>query len=90
MKANPTINSINLKGNKFTDEGIQHLARAICNTALEDISLANNKITDKCLEPTAAILRTNKTIQKLDLSGNGIVNRVAKNKMANTLTWVSV
>ena len=89
MKTSPSLNILNLTGNKFTDEGIIHIARAICETNLEEVVFANNRLTDKCLEPTAHILKTNKNLRTLDLSCNaGINSRVAKNKMTNTLTWV--
>jgi len=91
LKTYGGLRSLDLTGNRITDEGVQLLAKAICEAPrLELLLLANNKITEKCIEPLAATLRTNKTLKLLDLQGNGITNRVFKNKIKNVLTWVEI
>lgn len=91
LKTLLTIKSIDLNNNKISDEGVQHIAKAICDCpALEVLILSNNKLTEKCIEPLAATLRTNKVLKSLDLTGNGIANRVFKNKIKNSLPWVDI
>lgn len=91
LKTYGGLRSLDLSGNRISDEGVQLIAKAVCETPrLELLILANNKITEKCIEPLAATLRTNKTLKVLDLQGNGIVNRVFKNKIKNVLTWVEI
>ena len=62
----------------------------MCETQLECLIIQSNKLTEKCIEPLAAVLRTNKTLKVLDLQENGITNRVFKNKIKNSLTWMDV
>jgi Ran GTPase-activating protein (RanGAP) involved in mRNA processing and transport len=91
MKMYPMIRIIELSQNKLTDKGVEHLAKAICESAqVEQLIISNNKLTEKCTEPLAAVLRTNKNLKVLDLQGNGISNRVFKNKIRNSLTWMDV
>lgn len=85
------LRNLDLNNNKITDEGVQHIAKAICDMpSLEVLVLSNNKLTEKCIEPMAATLRTNKVLKSLDLTGNGITNRVFKNKIKNSLPWVDI
>jgi len=88
LKVYNGLKGLDLSGNKISDDGVQHLARAICETQVDVLIIANNKLTDKCTEPLAGILRTNKQLKVLNLEGNGITNRVAKNKLKNSLSWV--
>jgi len=82
---------LDLSSNKITDVGLQQIAKAVCEAPnLEVLILCNNKMTEKCIEPLAATLRTNKVLKLLDMQGNGITNRVFKNKLKNSLTWVEV
>jgi Ran GTPase-activating protein (RanGAP) involved in mRNA processing and transport len=90
LKSNPLVRYIDLSSNKITDDGVQHLAKAICETQVESLNLASNKLTEKCTEPLAAILRTNKNLKVLDLQNNNINNRVFRNKIRNSLTWMEV
>ena len=84
------MHEIDLSGNKITDSGVQHLAKAIVTSQVESLNLSNNKISEKCIEPLAAILRLAKGLKKLNLEGNGITNRVSKNKLKNSLTWMQI
>lgn len=88
LKQAPTLKGLNLSGNKLTDDGVKHLAKAICETSIEELNISSNKLSEKCMEPLAAIFKTNKGLKVLDLQGNGITNRVFKNKLKNSLTWV--
>jgi Ran GTPase-activating protein (RanGAP) involved in mRNA processing and transport len=56
---------------------------------IQSLNLANNRLSEKCVEPLAATLRVKRNLKELDLAGNGISNRVTKNKIKNVLTWVS-
>ena len=88
LKVAGYMRELDLSGNKITDSGVQHLAKAICDVQIEALNLSNNKISDKCMEPLAAVLRFAKGLRRLNLEGNGITNRVSKNKLKNSLTWM--
>jgi Ran GTPase-activating protein (RanGAP) involved in mRNA processing and transport len=90
LKSAPMVRFVDLSANKITDDGVQHLAKAICETYVESLNLSSNKLTEKCTEPLAAILRTNKNLKVLDLQNNNITNRVFRNKIRNSLTWMDV
>ena len=92
LKHNSQAKGLDLGSNKITDDGIQNLCKGIAEhgQSLLKISFANNKISEKCLEPMAATLRLNKSLKTLNLSGNGFQNRVFKNKIKNVLTWVEI
>jgi len=84
------MHELDLSGNKITDSGVQHLAKAISTSQVESLNLSNNKITEKCIEQLAAVLRLAKGLKQLNLEGNGITNRVSKNKLKNSLTWMQI
>ena len=42
------------------------------------------------MEPLSATLKFAKGLKNLNLEGNGITNRVAKNKLKNSLTWMNI
>lgn len=90
LKANPLVRVLDLSSNKITDDGCQGIAKAICGTEIQTLSFANNKITEKCCEPLAGVLKTNKNLKHLDLSGNNISNRVMQNKIKNSLTQTTL
>ena len=48
---------LDLSNNKITDSGVEHLAKGICESNVESLNLAHNKISDKCMEQLAAVLR---------------------------------
>ena len=88
LQNNGLLHSLDLSGNKISDSGVQHLAKAICESHVDTLDLSNNRISEKCMEPLAAVLRFAKNLRNLNLEGNGITNRVAKNKLKNSLTWM--
>mmetsp|Transcript_28573 Transcript_28573/g.35356 ORF Transcript_28573/g.35356 Transcript_28573/m.35356 type:complete len:136 (+) Transcript_28573:2148-2555(+) len=90
LKVNSYMFKLDLSGNRISDTGVQHLAKAICDCQIESLNLSNNKISEKCMEPLAATLRFAKGLKNLNLEGNGITNRVAKNKLKNSLTWMNI
>lgn len=90
LKAQSILKSLDLGSNKFTDDGVQLIAKAVHETEIQTLILSNNKLTDKCTETLAAIFRTNKHLKLLDLQGNNITNRVARNKLKNSLTTCEV
>ncbi len=62
------IKSLNLSKNRFTDEAIQHIIKALCEvSSIESINLQANKFTEKCVETIVGCLKTNKSIKILDL-----------------------
>lgn len=86
------LKELNLSGNKITDKGLDNLAKSIStsNIQMEMLNLSNNKLTDKSMEPVAGVLRLAKGLKGIDLRGNGITNRVARNKLKNTLNWMNI
>jgi Ran GTPase-activating protein (RanGAP) involved in mRNA processing and transport len=67
LKSYPSIRVIDLTQNKISDDGVQHLAKAVCESQVEQLILVNNKLTEKCTEPLAGVLKTNKSLKVLDL-----------------------
>lgn len=84
------VRSLDLSGNKISDAGVMDIVRAICESQIEQVSLARNKLTEKSAEPIAQTLKSNKHLKSLDLSENLITSRVAKNKLVNSLKKVEV
>ena len=81
-----------MSGNKITDKGLDNLAKTISssNIQMDMLNLSNNKITEKSMESFAGVLRLAKGLNGIDLRGNGITNRVARNKLKNTLNWMNI
>lgn len=52
--------------------------------------ISNNKLTDKCVEQVAAVLSRNKFLSTLNMCDNQITNKVAKNKLINSLKKIDV
>ncbi len=44
------IKSLDLSGNKISDEGIMALIKALCDSQIEIVSFAKNKLTDASSE----------------------------------------
>ena len=63
LKTTGYMHELDLSGNRITDSGVQHLAKAICETQIESLKLDNNKISEKCMEPLAATLRFAKCLK---------------------------
>lgn len=86
------MKELDLSGNKISDKGIENLAKTVSSTNvnIELLNLSNNKISEKCIEPLAGVLRLAKGLKGIDLRGNGITNRVVKNKLKNTLNWMNI
>jgi NLR family CARD domain-containing protein 3 len=90
IKTNTGIKSLDLSGNRISDEGIMAVIKALCESQIEVVSLAKNKLTDACSEQIAQTLKSNKHLKYLDLSDNNIANRVSKNKLKNSLKKIEV
>jgi Ran GTPase-activating protein (RanGAP) involved in mRNA processing and transport len=58
---------LNLSKNRITDEGMNLLVKAFCESSLEAVDLSSNKITEKCIDAIVGTLKTNKTLKLLDL-----------------------
>lgn len=82
--------NLNLARNRFTDESIGQIVRALCETQIETVDLQGNKLTEKSVDVIVGILKTNKCLKLLDLSNNGIGSRLMKNKLKNALPNVEV
>lgn len=52
--------------------------------------ISNNKLTDKCTEGIAGVLMRNKYLKTLMMHDNQILNRVAKNKLINSLSKINI
>jgi len=79
-----------LSGNKISDEGVVHILKAVAVSSLEQVSLAQNKISEKSTENIVYTLKTCKALKQLDLTGNGIQSRLMKNKLKNALPSIEV
>ena len=84
------VTSLNLSKNKISDEGIGHVVKALCDSSIESVTFADNKIGEKSIEVIVGTLKTNKTLKHLDLTGNGIGSRLMKNKLKNALPNIEV
>lgn len=61
------IKSLNLSKNRITDEGINHIIKALCESQIEFVNIQGNKLSEKCVETMVGILKTNKNLKFLDL-----------------------
>lgn len=61
------IKHLNISKNRISDEGFQIIAKALCESSLEQVNLSNNKITEKCIDQIVGTLKTNKSLKMLDL-----------------------
>lgn len=84
------IKQLNLSKNRISDEGINHIIKALCDSQIESVNLQGNKLSEKCVEGIVGSLKTNKTLKVLDLSNNGIGSRLMKNKLKNALPQMEV
>lgn len=64
--------------------------KALCDSNIEVVSFARNKLTDASSEQIAQTLKSSKHLKYLDLSDNQIVSRVSKNKLKNSLKKIDV
>lgn len=77
--------------NKLTDNGLVVIMKALSeNTSIENMNLQGNKLTDKCVDTIVCSLKTNKILKTLDLQNNGIISRLMKNKLKNSLPQIKV
>lgn len=67
-----------------------HILKAVALSSLEQVSLAQNKISEKSTENIVYSLKTCKALKQLDLTGNGIQSRLMKNKLKNALPSIEV
>lgn len=84
------VKFLNLSKNRLGDEGINHIMKALCESQIEAVNLSGNKLTEKCVETMVGILKTNKNLKYIDLTGNGIQSRLMKNKLKNSLAQMEV
>ena len=84
------VTNLDLSGNKLTDNGIVNILKAMCETRIERLVISNNKLTEKCTEQMTGILARAKHLKTLMMQDNAITNRVAKNKLINSLKKIDV
>ena len=84
------IKQLDLSKNRIGDEGFQHILKAIVDSQIEEVSFTNNKITDKGVDKIYASLRMAKHVKLIDLTGNGIANRLLKNKLKSNLPSIDI
>lgn len=84
------IKFLDLSKNKISDDSLLHIVKALCESSIERVSFADNKITEKCIDTVVGSLKTNKTLKQLNLQNNKIEGRVVKNKLKNALTSMEV
>jgi len=73
IEFNTAITSLNLSGNKISDDAVFHIAPALkLNKTICNLNLSNNEITDKCLEALCDVLTNNRCLTELSLRGNFI------------------
>ncbi|XP_061879639.1 nucleotide-binding oligomerization domain-containing protein 2 isoform X3 [Entelurus aequoreus] len=72
-------NSLYLRNNNITDEGIRKLiAKGLQCDSFQKIALFNNKLTDACTEHFSHLLRTKQNFLSLRLGNNNITSEGAK------------
>lgn len=81
---------LDVSNNKFTDDSISVLLKAVSESKLESLNLSGNAITEKSVNNIGGILKTNKFLKQLDLTNNLIQSRLMKNKIKNYLTHITV
>ena len=70
--AHKEVNCLDLSNNRITDEGIVSICKALANSQIHTVKVAKNKLTDKCCEPLALALKTNRNLRLLVLAENNI------------------
>ena len=79
LKVNNTLIELTLSDVIITAEELQILVKGIeVNTALQNVDLSHNKISDNGTVFFSECLKINKTLHKLNLSGNNITDEGAK------------
>ena len=84
------IKSLNLSKNRISDDGLVHIAKALCESSIESVNLSGNKISEKSIDSVVGSLKTHKALKVLDLQNNAITSRVVKNKLKNALPQIDV
>jgi hypothetical protein len=59
------VTNLDLSHNKFTDNGILPILKAINETQIERLVLSSNKLTEKCVDTFPGVLMRNKTLKTL-------------------------
>ena len=57
------IKYLNLSKNKISDDSLLHLVKALCESSIERVNFAENKISEKCIDTVVGSLKTNKTLK---------------------------
>lgn len=57
------VRSLQLSNNKMSDEGVLHILKAVAMSNVEVLSLANNRISEKCAESIVYTLKTSKNLK---------------------------
>ena len=83
---NEPIGTLNLSNNMLTDSGLYSLCKALQSAQVEVIVLAKNRITEKGLDQVVVMLKANKELKSIDLTGNLIFSKGLKSKLKSTLS----
>lgn len=84
------VQNLDLSGNKLTDNAMLNVVKAICETEVERLVISGNKLTEKCLDSLQVILLKSKHLKTVNMVGNAITSKIAKNKLINSLKDIDV
>lgn len=80
------VKTLDLSGNSLTDEGLKVICRALCESGIEKVNLAKNKIGEKHIDQIIQILKTSKSsLRQIVLLDNQFVSKMSKNRIKNSL-----
>lgn len=68
--AREDVENLDLGSNKFTDNGILNICKALSETQITRLVISNNKLTEKCCEPVTGVLMRNKHLNILNMQDN--------------------
>lgn len=72
IKKYSEIGLLQLDGNKFGDEGVGIICRALLYTKVREIDLSNNQLSEKSLEILVDLVTKNRNIKKVAFKENQI------------------
>lgn len=75
LSQNKTLKSIHLSNNNLRSKGAVNLLNGLLSSQIAELYLGSNHLKDDCAPYFANFLSNNKSLKKLDLSGNNLTHR---------------
>jgi Ran GTPase-activating protein (RanGAP) involved in mRNA processing and transport len=82
LEENTSLTELNLQQNNIGDYGSLGTQKMITSTPLRKLNLSANNINDRCVDDLISKLRSNTTLQQLDLTKNPAISQHSRDKLA--------